>query len=87
MVPYRGLMTWVYRHTQSVLLAVLMHAAYSGGQVLLQPGVTGQTQNLLWWGLLGVALSVLVGLVALTDRTHLPRPVPPSQARGALPMR
>jgi membrane protease YdiL (CAAX protease family) len=76
MVPYRVLMTWVYRHTRSVLLAVPMHAAYTGGQVLLEPGGTGPTQDLLWWGLLGLALGAVVGLVALADRAHLLRPAP-----------
>ncbi len=74
MVPYRVLMTWVYRHTRSVLVAILMHGAYTGGQVLLQPGDIGPTQTLLWWGLLGVALSMVVGLVALGDRRQLLRP-------------
>ena len=85
MVPYRVLMTWVYRHTRSVLLAVLMHAAYSGGQVLLAPGGTGQAQDLLWWGLLGLALGAVAGLVALADRAHLlrPAPVPPGRCAPA----
>jgi CAAX protease family protein len=76
MVPYRVLMTWVYRHTRSVLLAILMHAAYTGGQVLLEPGGTGQPQDLLWWGLLGLALGAAVGLVVLADRAHFLWPVP-----------
>jgi membrane protease YdiL (CAAX protease family) len=79
MVPYRVLMTWVYRHTQSVLLAVLMHAAYTGGQVLLEPGGTGQPQDLLWWGLLGLALGAVVVLVALADHARLRRPARPGQ--------
>jgi len=76
MVPYRVLMTWVYGHTRSVLLAVLMHAAYTGGQVLLEPGGTGQPQDLLWWGLLGIALGVVAGLVALADRARRLLPAP-----------
>jgi uncharacterized protein len=83
MVPYRVLMTWVYPHTRSVLLAVLMHAAYTGGQVLLEPGGTGQTQDLLWWGLLGIALGVVAGLVALADRAPLLRPASLQQGRHA----
>jgi membrane protease YdiL (CAAX protease family) len=79
MVPYRVLMTWVYRHTRSVLLAVLMHAAYTGGHVLLEPGGTGQPQDLLWWGLLGLALGAVVGLVVLDDRAPLLRPTPVPQ--------
>jgi hypothetical protein len=83
MVPYRVLMTWVYRHTRSLLLGVLMHTAYTGGQALLQPGTTGHTEDLLWWGLLGVALWVVVGLVALGDRAHLLHPAPLQQAQSA----
>ena len=73
MVPYRVLMTWVYRHTQSVLVGILMHTAYTAGQALLQPAATGDMQNVLWWGLLGAAFWLVVGLVALTDRAHLVR--------------
>lgn len=76
MVPYRVLMTWVYRHTDSLLVAILMHAAYTGGQVLLEPIGTGQVQNLLWWGLLGIGLWLIVGVVAVIDRSALCGAVP-----------
>ena len=79
MVPYRLLMTWVYRHTQSLFLGVLMHTAYTGGQALLQPGAATNAESVVWWGLLGVALWVVVGMVALVDRAHLLR-------RGPLPI-
>jgi membrane protease YdiL (CAAX protease family) len=85
MVPYRVLMTWVYRHTQSVLIGVLMHTAYTSGQALLEPGATGNLESLVWWGLLGVALSVVVGVVALADRGHLVSPAPIRQASSAAP--
>jgi uncharacterized protein len=74
MVPCRVLMTWVYRHTRSLLLGILMHTAYTAGQALLQPAAAGNTENVVWWGLLGLALWAVVGLVALADRAHLMRP-------------
>jgi membrane protease YdiL (CAAX protease family) len=83
MVPYRVLMTWVYRHTRSLLLGVLTHTAYTGGQALLEPGATGHSENVLWWGLLGLALWAVVGLVALADRAHLMRPAQVQQAQPA----
>jgi membrane protease YdiL (CAAX protease family) len=82
MVPYRVLMMWVYRHTRSLLLGVLMHTAYTGGQALLQPGAASHSESLLWWGLLGVALTVVVGMVALADRAHLLRPATLQQAQS-----
>lgn len=47
LTPYRILMTWVYRNTESVLLAVLMHASYTGWLLVLFPA-TSLTQSLSW---------------------------------------
>jgi membrane protease YdiL (CAAX protease family) len=80
MVPYRVLMTWVYRHTGSLFIAALMHAAYTGGQVLLEPSGAGQIESLLWWGLLGIGLWMAVGIVAMTDRGHRCGTAPPLPA-------
>ena len=48
---YRILMVWVYDRTQSVLLAMLMHASLTAGMLILQPAgplmMTGQ--DLLVW--------------------------------------
>ncbi|MCE7975526.1 MAG: CPBP family intramembrane metalloprotease [Leptolyngbya sp. PLA1] len=63
MVPYRVLMTFVYRHTESLLLGVLMHGVYTGGQVLLEPIGASQTEQLIWWAVLGLALWFVVGMV------------------------
>ena len=76
-------MTWVYRHTRSLLLGVLMHTAYTGGQALLQPGAASHTESLVWWGLLGVALTLAVTMVALADRVHLLRPALQQAQSGA----
>jgi membrane protease YdiL (CAAX protease family) len=77
MVPFRVLMTWVYRHTSSLLLGVLMHATYTGGQFLLEPMGASQTENLTWWALLGLGLWLVVGIVALARRHELLRRVQP----------
>jgi uncharacterized protein len=58
LVPYRVLMVWVHDRTQSLLLAILMHAALIVG---LQPGIVEPTHvvvsNLLFatglWGTIG----------------------------------
>jgi membrane protease YdiL (CAAX protease family) len=49
LTAYRLLMTWVYVHTQSLLLAVLMHASYTGCLLALYPG-TSFRQGLAWQG-------------------------------------
>ena len=68
MVPYRILMTKVYSRTGSLLIGVLMHATFTGGQALLEPIGISHQQQLVWWGAAGVALWVVVGLVIAFDR-------------------
>lgn len=62
LVPYRILMTWVYRHTRSTLIAVLMHASLTTSALVLAPAVSGW--NLIAYDLaVGAVLSVFVALV------------------------
>lgn len=63
LTPYRMLMTWVYSRTQSLFLAVLMHASFTGWLLVLFPAAS-LAQNLFWqsafaltlWGMMGVVL-------------------------------
>lgn len=56
---YRLLMTWVYGHTGSVLVGVLMHAGYTGWLFVLTPK-TSVPQGLVWQTVFAVALWMLV---------------------------
>lgn len=60
---YRVLMVWLYDHTASLLLAMLMHAVLSASTIILQPlSAHGQ---FTWNVLLGAALwAVVAGLSA-----------------------
>lgn len=53
----RLLMTWVYVHTQSLMLAVLMHASYTGWLLVLFPDVSLR-QGLAWEAAFAVLLWV-----------------------------
>lgn len=75
LTAYRILMTWVYSHTDSVLIAILMHASYTGWSYVLSPTASFQ-ENLVWRVLFVGGLWVLVGLVAFANRRRLPKPVP-----------
>lgn len=65
--PYRVLMVWVYAHTQSVLMAMLMHASLVTFWLVSMPqGISGAAQAtwyVVWGGVLwgAVAVVVLVG--------------------------
>ena len=62
LTPYRVLMTWVYANTQSLLLAVLMHASYTGWLFVLFPA-TSFEQGLLWQAAFATGLWVVVTVV------------------------
>ncbi len=59
---YRILMTWVYAHTHSVLLAILMHASYTGWLFVLYPSTTFE-QGLVWQALFAASLWCVVAVV------------------------
>ena len=56
-------MTWVYAHARSLFLAQLLHASFTGGQLLLWPSRVSAVEGLLWYG--GFALLVAVAAVAV----------------------
>jgi membrane protease YdiL (CAAX protease family) len=58
---YRLLMTWVYLHTRSLLLAMLMHASYTGWLLALYPA-TSFGQGLAWQGAFAAMLWLFVAL-------------------------
>jgi uncharacterized protein len=66
---YRVLMVWVYDHTASLLLAMLMHAVLSASTIVLQP--SSNRGQFTWNFLLGVALWAVVGVVAMVRRGEL----------------
>jgi len=71
--PYRVLMVWVYERTESLPLAILMHAPISTTAVLIAsegaPGSTGVTQVLVW----GAIFWTMVGVVGWVNGGHLSR--------------
>jgi membrane protease YdiL (CAAX protease family) len=46
---YRVLMVWVYDRTESLLLAMLMHASLTAGMLILQPAAIMAGASLLTW--------------------------------------
>jgi uncharacterized protein len=62
---YRVLMTWVYSNTTSVLVAMAMHASWTGWQFFLTPASTSQGQDVAWHLLLSVGIWA-VALIAVT---------------------
>ena len=68
MTAIRVLIAWVYSHTNSVLLAQLLHASSTGSLVIFSPpGVTGG-QEAFWYAIYAAVLWLVVGIVGLSNR-------------------
>lgn len=68
---YRVLMVWVYDRTQSLLVAMLMHAIFSASTIIFQP--PSPAANLAWNLVLAAALWVVVAAVAVANRRQISR--------------
>jgi membrane protease YdiL (CAAX protease family) len=68
---YRVLMVWLYDHTASLLVAMLMHAALSASTLVLQP--LSAHGHFTWNFVLGAALWVVVAAVTRVGRREPPR--------------
>lgn len=58
---------WVYENTQSLLVAQLMHASFTGSQALLVPTLA-PADHFVWYSIFTGALWVIVILLALLLR-------------------
>jgi len=62
---YRVLMVWLYDRTESLALAMLMHATFSASMLILQPPSIGLAAGVTWNLMLAGALWLVVGCVTL----------------------
>jgi membrane protease YdiL (CAAX protease family) len=65
LVPYRVLMVWVYDRTDSVLLAMWMHASLTASVRILDPVPISEWSIVLYNLVLGAALWAVVAAVAI----------------------
>jgi hypothetical protein len=60
----RVLIVWTYSNTKSVLLSQLLHASYTGSFVIFSPPHVTAAQESLWYAVYGIALWLVVAIVA-----------------------
>ena len=60
---YRVLMVWIYNNSNSLLLAQLMHASFTGSQFLLTPSAVSLEEGVLWYLIFAATLCVAAVVV------------------------
>ena len=68
LTAFRVLMVWVYEHTESVFVAMLMHASFTASLLILNPvGISGTNLVVYSFALAG-AVWIVVAAVAIVNR-------------------
>lgn len=68
---YRVLMVWVYNHTRSLLIVILMHASLTASILILPPLAATPVQIVTYDLIFAVALWLMVVVTALTNKGRL----------------
>lgn len=68
LVAFRAFMTFIYSRTQSLPLGMLLHASFTGGQLLLWPAAASPKAELIWYGLFACGLWIVLGAVIARTR-------------------
>ena len=71
--PYRLLMVWVYDRTESLLVAMLMHASLTASVLILGPLAISGVPLLAYDLVLAAALWIVVAALAVANRGQLSR--------------
>jgi hypothetical protein len=70
--PFRILMMWVYKHTESLFLAILMHASLDVFWLLAMPVALTGAERVIWYALWAVVLWSMVAIVTIASlRLHV----------------
>ena len=56
----RFFIMWIYRHTQSLFLPILIHASFTGSQLILTPSILNGTESILWYAIFVVIITTLL---------------------------
>lgn len=74
--PFRIIMMWVYRHTGSLWIAILMHASLDMFWMLFMPISISGKERMIWYVLWAVVLwgvSIIIGLVDAKKNVSNPK--------------
>jgi CAAX protease family protein len=76
LTAFRVLMVWVYEHTESVFVAMLMHASFTASLLILNPlGLSGMHLVVYSFALAGAVWAVVAAVVVTGRRQRSRQPI------------
>jgi membrane protease YdiL (CAAX protease family) len=67
LIAFRFIAVWIYNHTNSLFLAQLAHASFTGSQLVFGPPAVTAEQSVLWYALFTTGLCVVAAVVIVSD--------------------
>jgi membrane protease YdiL (CAAX protease family) len=84
LTAFRVLMVWVYDHTQSVFVAMLMHVSLTASLLILNPiGISGARLQVFSWAFAGATWAVVAAVTIANKRDRIA--FPPIRRPARLP--
>ena len=71
LTAFKVLMVWVYEHTESVLIAMLMHTSFTASLLILNPVDISGVHLVIYSFVLAAAVWVVVASVMVANRRQL----------------
>ncbi|HET9487232.1 MAG TPA: CPBP family intramembrane glutamic endopeptidase [Chryseosolibacter sp.] len=67
LIAFRFIAVWIYNHANSLLLAQLAHASFTGSQLVFGPPSVTAEQSVLWYALFITGLCVVAAVIIVSD--------------------
>ncbi|MGE5106357.1 MAG: CPBP family intramembrane glutamic endopeptidase [Sphingobacteriales bacterium] len=68
LTAFRVLAVWIYNHSNSLLLAQITHASFTGSQLIFGPPAVTATEAVLWYAVFTVILCIVASIIILKDK-------------------
>ncbi len=68
LTAYRLLSVWIYNSSNSLLLAQLTHASFTGSQLVFWPQAVSAAESVIWYMIFAFALCIVAAMIGIKEK-------------------
>lgn len=68
LTAFRLLSVWIYNRSNSLLLAQLTHASFTGSQLVFWPSAVSAAESVIWYMVFTFALCIVVAIIIIKEK-------------------
>ena len=68
LIAFRLLSVWIYNRSNSLLLAQLTHASFTGSQLVFWPPAVSSAESVFWYMIFTFALCIVVAIIVIKEK-------------------